>query len=222
MGQQTSREMPPEEVHPKHPTEAEMNGPDFDLNDVVALYASERLDAKTFLVSKEFASRYSPVLSAMINEPFPEKENVPEYWSIIEDKSREGVSQESENLESESQAGDNQVGSNEEGESKRIRHVYILGIAEDVLDILVQWIHTQKIDPDQFKEDNEGFREMEPLIRAWIYGDELRMPAFQNSCMEVMIKVKKESRLVILPDLFDVWEKTRKGSPLRKAYSGIK
>ncbi|EPE29112.1 hypothetical protein GLAREA_00270 [Glarea lozoyensis ATCC 20868] len=93
---------------------------------------------------------------------------------------------------------------------------YKLSTTDVVLDILVQWLYTQKIEVDQFEPHPviHHYYDLEPLTWAWILGDELIMPSFQNECMKAMIAIKKY-KSVILPDCFAIWNATSGGSPLR-------
>jgi hypothetical protein len=57
--------------------------------------------------------------------------------------------------------------------------------------------------------------ESQGLINAWILGDELIMPGFQNECLHRISDVEKTLRKSIGLDMHEMWEKTGEGSKLR-------
>jgi hypothetical protein len=93
---------------------------------------------------------------------------------------------------------------------------YHLDTTESTAEFLVQYLYSQQLEVHQLESKVYNKEESQGLINAWILGDELLMPGFQNGCLRKIREVETCLRKSIGFNLRDVRERTGEGSQLRR------
>jgi hypothetical protein len=66
---------------------------------------------------------------------------------------------------------------------------YHLDATEEAVELLVAWVYTQQVSMHQLETDTYGLGVVGNLIGAWILGDGLILPAFQNACFRRLVDI---------------------------------
>lgn len=92
------------------------------------------------------------------------------------------------------------------------KKIELLDIEANIFEEFHAWLYTRKI----ASEDGKNLKMLD-LVNLWIFGDRFQVPMLQNHVMDAIF-IKEESERVLDAYVFKVaYEKTVKGSLLRKA-----
>lgn len=80
--------------------------------------------------------------------------------------------------------------------------------------LFARWIYSEDIEHDPVQDQSSA---LSSIIDAWIFGDKIMAPGFQNELMLCLAHFWKPTMIVPKPiTLISIYDRTSKGSPLRK------
>lgn len=100
--------------------------------------------------------------------------------------------------------------------SGSVQNIDIFDVEMPVLDVFVQWLHTELI------YNCQGPDALELLIKLWLVASRFRVPKLQNHALLYMDKLRIERRS-ILPSAYyeQIYNQTHEGSPLRQYVASL-
>jgi hypothetical protein len=179
---------------------------------LVTLYAGQQEEAESFLIHKDFACHYSPVLKAALNSDFVEGQT---QSYRLDEENGEAV----------------RLLIHCKWEKSRFCHLTSHDLHERVPRIIPMTFcdgcllichhpgfYTQILDthqPVEHLEENPKNAEDLALVQLWVLADKLLIPELQNLVIDKIDEIREVTETVPTSVLNYVYEKTSAGSPLR-------
>ena len=101
-----------------------------------------------------------------------------------------------------------------ENMNRRFRKYHLHGTSSNTVQLLLQWIYTQKVDIRKISEQPEGEVKSQSLVFLWVLAEKLQIPRLQNAVIRELQALRDRGEPVPTLSLKYVYENFPPANPL--------